>query len=146
MYKTINVVIIEDSYADLELIKVACQSLPFKVNLMHFENGIRLVKYLQNNIFRHYSFFLIDLKNPVMDGLEVLQELRTKTVENYSPAIIFSSSSAEQDIRECIAAGANAYVLKPKTYDEFEKTVHGIFFFWGILNKTSLSNQLGRLQ
>lgn len=131
---TLRVIVVEDSRADFELIKVISENMPFNVDLLHFENGTTLFNHLRNHFNDHFSFFLIDLKNPGMGGKEILRALKATSDFAYIPSIIFSSSNNENDISECAALGANAYVLKPVDYTEFELAVKNIFNFWGRFN------------
>ena len=115
-------VIIEDNFADVELIKEACLDWPFKTELLHFENGVDLFSHFQNNSSWQPSF---------MDGKVILKKINGFPEVRLIPSIIFSTSSSEKDVRKCLTAGANANVGKPGNYDAFEQTVQSIFNFWG---------------
>lgn len=139
MYKDSSVsalkaIVVEDNPSDFELIEIVCKTLAFKVDLIHFENGTDFFSYLKDKPGNHFSFFLIDLKNPVMGGKKILKRLRDSPTLSLIPSIIFSDSGTESDIEECGKLGANAYVLKPTTLYEFEKTIESIFNFWGTFN------------
>jgi hypothetical protein len=48
-----------------------------------------------------------------------------------APVIMLSTSAASSDLAACYGLHANAYVTKPRDFDEFEATVARIGEFWG---------------
>ena len=60
-----------------------------------------------------YDAILLDLRMPGISGLVILKDIRSLSPNATTPVIVVSSSSDDQEKRECIAAGANAYHLKP---------------------------------
>lgn len=130
----VQVALVEDNYNDFELIKFICDQLSFQVELIHFEHGNDLLDFIQHIPTNPFAFFLIDLKSPFMDGRVILKKLKSMPGSVHCPAIIFSSSNIEADIRECFEAGASAYVAKPIDFEAFEQTIKSIFWFWGQFN------------
>ena len=130
----LKVMVVEDNLSDFKLLKIACQSLAFQVDLIHFENGIDMFSHLRDRPEEKPSFFLIDLKNPVMDGKDILKKLSRSPTLSYVPSIIFSISNNEDDIKECTELGANAYVQKPDDFETFERVIENIFGFCRRLN------------
>jgi two-component system response regulator len=70
-----------------------------------------------------------------MDGLEVLQELRSEEKWKRLPVVILSSSREESDLARSWNLGVNAYVLKPVDVDQFFKAVQTLGHFWAVLNQ-----------
>ena len=69
------------------------------------EHALRLAE--QN----HYDVILLDLLMPGIGGFAVLYRLRASTANAKTPVIIVSSDGAAA--QRCLAAGANAYLVKP---------------------------------
>jgi CheY-like chemotaxis protein len=46
------------------------------------------------------------------------------------PVIVLTSSAAQQDVDECYARGANAFVVKPHDLDAFMDLIGAIRSFW----------------
>src|SRR5262249_41401152 len=70
-----------------------------------------------------YDAILLDLLMPGVGGFEVLKELRTRSPNTATPIIIVSVL-AEQSTRDrCMAAGANAYIVKPPERNALVATV-----------------------
>lgn len=130
-----QVAVIEDNATEFELLEYACQSLSFKVVLRHYLDGQALLDDLEEGQFLPVTFFLIDLNNPVLQGDKLVQALRKIPYCRLRPIIIFSSSTDPEDVKRCLQAGANAYVVKPISYEEFTQAVHHIFIFWGGINQ-----------
>ena len=78
-------------------------------------NGFECVKKFMASGIGEYDVILMDIKMPVMDGLEASRKIRelgrgdAKTVK----IIAMSASSYPEDIAKCFAAGMNGHVSKP---------------------------------
>lgn len=86
----------------------------------HFEtdvvvNGFECVKRFMASEVGEFDVILMDIKMPVMDGLEAARKIRelnradAKTVK----IIAMSASSYPEDIAKCFAAGMDGHVSKP---------------------------------
>ena len=60
-----------------------------------------------------YDAILLDLLMPGVGGLAVLNEIRGSSPNAATPVIIVSVVSEQDTVDRCMAAGANAYHLKP---------------------------------
>lgn len=78
---------------------------------------------------------LLDLKLPKLDGLEVLQALRSDEATRQQPVVILTSSREEQDIVRGYGFGANSYIRKPVEFDEFMEAVGQVAAYWTRLNE-----------
>ena len=77
---------------------------------------------------------LLDLKMPRMDGMEVLQRIRTNPRTKTLPVVILTSSREERDIAKGYDLGANSYVQKPVEFAEFAAAVSHIGVYWLLFN------------
>ena len=78
---------------------------------------------------------LLDLKLPKVDGLEVLRRIRSEERTRVLPVVVFTSSSEERDIVESYNLGANGYVRKPVSFDEFTQAVQRVGLYWILTNE-----------
>ncbi len=69
---------------------------------------------------------LLDLKLPDMDGLELCQRVRTSGAYRDVPIIMLSAAADERHRLEGFAAGADDYVTKPFSLDEFVARVKAL--------------------
>jgi DNA-binding response OmpR family regulator len=60
-----------------------------------------------------YDAILLDLLMPGIGGLAVLRDIRAAGANAATPVVMVSVVSEERSVKECMAAGANAYHLKP---------------------------------
>lgn len=74
---------------------------------------------------QHFSAILMDIRMPVMDGLEAAKAIRAMKRSDAAtiPIIAMSANAFEDDIRKSLSAGMNAYLPKPVIPSEFYKTL-----------------------
>lgn len=80
---------------------------------------------------------LLDLKLPKIDGLEVLRQLRSQAATRALPIVVLTSSNEESDISNSYHLGANSYVHKPVSMDEFTTAVERLGVYWTRINQAS---------
>ncbi len=89
------------------------------------------------------AMVLLDLKMPRMDGMQVLQHIRSDQRWCRLPVVVLTSSREERDLERCYALGANAYVVKPVRFTDFERAIKEIGVFWGQINEPPPACQPG---
>ena len=67
------------------------------------------------------DIFVCDLRMPELDGLEVLAQLRL--IKPYLPFVLMSAHAQDDEIQQAEALGANGFLAKPFTPDQFEAVV-----------------------
>jgi CheY-like chemotaxis protein len=120
--------------ADVELAKLAFQSISNELEIKHLLDGEELMRFLGDEAPENVGLILLDLNMPRMGGIEVLQKLNTDGELKKLPVVVFTSSNHQADIKKCYDLGANAYVNKPIDFSELEKTVETIVHFWLNIN------------
>ena len=78
---------------------------------------------------------LLDLRLPKVDGLEVLQQLRSDEQLKMIPVVVLTSSHEEKDMMRSYKLGVNTYVVKPVDFHEFVNAVKELGVFWAIINE-----------
>jgi len=78
------------------------------------------------------SMVLLDLNMPKVDGLQVLQWIRSQEKTKYVPVVMFSTSDDEQDIANSYELGANSYVVKDINH---HNCLDILCVYWTELNK-----------
>lgn len=78
---------------------------------------------------------LLDLKMPKVDGLEVLRTIKADINLKVIPVVMLTSSREERDLACSYGLGANAYVVKPVSYEVFVQALKETGSFWGIINE-----------
>jgi len=88
--------------------------------------GLRLVKH------HEFDAILLDLSLPSMDGLRVLQRLRSD--DNWTPVLVITARGAVGDRIVGLNTGADDYLAKPFDLDELEARVRALGRRRGVAN------------
>jgi CheY-like chemotaxis protein len=81
------------------------------------------------------AVLLLDLKLPKIDGLEVLQQIKSDESLKLIPVVVLTSSREERDMVASYKLGVNAYVVKPVDFHEFVNAIKELGVFWAIINE-----------
>jgi two-component system, response regulator len=81
------------------------------------------------------AIVLLDLNMPRMNGLEVLRRLRSDPATKLLPVIVLTTSNEDRDIAESYAFGANSFVRKPVTFEEFLEAARILGLYWLDINQ-----------
>ena len=109
---------VEDDDAAFYIIRAAFSELPLPVQLVRAKTGQEALALLQDQTAQRPHLVLLDLNLPGLSGLDVLAALKRDQDLSSIPAVVFSSSSREQDRKNSFALGAKQYITKPSTFDE----------------------------
>ncbi len=66
---------------------------------------------------------LLDLKLPIKDGLEVLEEMRQHPSLKRLPVVVLTSSEHEKDISRTFSLDATCYITKPIDPEQLISTI-----------------------
>jgi two-component system response regulator len=92
-------------------------------------------RHASRDVTRVPDVVLLDLNLPKVDGLEVLQTVRTDPRTRRLPIVILTSSREQRDLVATYDLGANSYVQKPVDFDEFMTAARQIGVYWLDVNQ-----------
>jgi len=135
-----RILLVDDDPLGVELALAAFAESALADQVEVAGDGVEAIEYLDRisqcaNLSDLPIVMLLDLKMPRMDGLQVLERLRSSKLFRQIPIVMLSSSREESDRRRSYELGANAYVAKPVDFDEFKATVRQIGHFWVEVNE-----------
>lgn len=120
----LQILIAEDSVGDVLLVKEALAAYGIRAELQLCKDGEAALSALARcDPGNLPDLIIVDLNLPRVDGMDVLRYLRGLPVFDETPVMVFTSSQAAADRAQAERFGANAYVTKPPTLDEFLSTV-----------------------
>ena len=112
------------------------------------EDGGAVLEYLDGegefsdrNVHPFPDVVVLDLKMPLMNGLEVLTWIKNKSAWPRLPVMLLSGSGLEKDVEEAYRCGANAYFQKPYSLAELKKTLRAIVDFWSLCQRPNVKGQ-----
>jgi CheY-like chemotaxis protein len=73
---------------------------------------------------------LLDLNMPRKDGREALVEIKSEPALRHIPIVILTTSREDRDIAFTKKAGANSFITKPDTFDEWVQIMRSLAEHW----------------
>jgi CheY-like chemotaxis protein len=143
----IDILLVDDSQDDVELTLHALRSENLANRVFVAHDGEEALDFLfcsgphTERSFDHPpKMVLLDLKLPKVDGMQVLERVksdeRTKTI----PVVLMTSSKEERDRLVGYNLGANSYLQKPVDFTEFRKMVKLLGLYWLVVNQPPVNN------
>lgn len=69
------------------------------------------------------NVILMDLRMPIMDGFQAIEEIRANPSTKYIPVIVISAWSGKTERTQAKIAGANAFFAKPPDLNRLIETI-----------------------
>ena len=136
-----RIFIVEDDPKDVELTLTALEEYNLANEVVVTRDGEEALDYLycRGNFKMRTSdnpaVLLLDLKLPKVDGLEVLQQIKSDEKLRLIPVVVLTSSREEKDLVASYKLGVNGYVVKPVDFHEFVNAIKELGVFWAVINE-----------
>jgi two-component system, chemotaxis family, chemotaxis protein CheY len=113
----IRILVVDDSSLVRLYYRDALEKSGFEVE--QAINGIEGIEKVQTQAF---NLVIVDVNMPKMDGFSFLRALRRSAPSVATlPALVITTESSEQDLRDARDAGANFYLVKPVTESNLQR-------------------------
>ena len=131
-----EVLLVDDSVDDVELAVMVLSAYWPAARIVVARDGAQAGDYLYRR--GEYAgrrtaqpvLVLLDIKMPKVGGLELVRILKSDDELKVIPVVMLTSSREERDVRDAHRLGANAYVVKPLAFPEFQETLKKLAAFW----------------
>ena len=122
------VLLVEDNPDDVVMIREAFEQSLAPIQLYLVSTGEQAIKFVRRTdpAAPRPSIILLDLHLPIGDGLAVLADLKSDPEYLSIPIVVLTTSQAPDDIEQCYALHANAYIVKPSDFDGFAAVIQQI--------------------
>jgi CheY-like chemotaxis protein len=136
-----RILLVEDDQKDVELTLAALDEYNLVNEVVVAADGEQALDYLyyrgkfMQRARENPAVLLLDLKLPKVNGLEVLQQIKSDENLKLIPVVVLTSSHEEKDMVSSYKLGVNAYVVKPVDFHEFVNAIKELGVFWAVINE-----------
>lgn len=117
----LRILVVEDNPINQKVARKILEKMGHTVSCA--ENGKIAVDKITNSA---YDLVFMDLRMPVMDGLEATRKIRSLQNNANVPVIAMTANALEEDKNRCLAAGMNSFIAKPIKKDDLEEAIKHI--------------------
>ncbi len=140
---SVEILLVEDNITDAELTIRELKKHNMANNLVHLKDGEEALDFIFGTgqyagireIQHPPKVVLLDIQMPKVNGIEVLQKMKSDPSTRAVPIVILTSSKENPDIKKCYELGANSYIVKPVNFDGFAQAIKNLGFYWLLLNQ-----------
>jgi len=133
------ILLVEDNPDDIELTERAFKRSRLCNKIITRRDGQEALDYLfgqdddgQDNPLP--DVILLDLNMPRVNGLEVLQKMRSSVRTRSVPVVVLTTSDEQRDVVDSYQLGANSYIRKPVDTNDFFEAIQSLELYWTVRN------------
>jgi len=119
MSKQIKILTVDDDFINLKLLNSMLKKSDFVSEVVEAKNGLEALNVLKEQ--PDIGLILLDIKMPIMDGIEFLSNLESMSDLKDTPVIVLTTDETRK--REAFDHGAFDFLIKPLRKDELEKKI-----------------------
>lgn len=138
-----KILLVEDNPSDIDLTLRAFEKQKISYEIVVAEDGKEALDYLfgtgeysDRDIMEQPGVILLDLNLPLIDGKEVLKQIRAHEHTRRLPVVMLTSSREDQDVAQSYDLGVNSYIRKPVDFNQFSEAVRQLGLYWLDINET----------
>ncbi len=140
--QAVDVLLVEDNQQDAELTIRSLKKHKLANNISVVEDGAEALdfifckgKYSERDIKHPPRVIFLDLKLPLVGGLEVLRAVKQDERTRSVPVVVVTSSREDPDVKAAYELGANSYVVKPVDFESFTEAIGKLGLYWLLINQ-----------
>lgn len=146
--KPLVLLLVEDDAAHAEIVRRNMADSRLANLLMHVEDGQEALDYLyrkgeyaDERKFPQPNLILLDLRLPKVDGIEVLEIIKSDPKLSLIPVVVLTTSAAEKDRVKAYESHVNSYLVKPVDFSQFADLMETLGYYWIAWNKYPYENR-----
>lgn len=135
--KKIIILMADDDDDDFMLAQKALSQSDLPGRLVRVKDGEELMEYLRREgdykdpeKSPRPGVILLDLNMPKMDGREALGVIKSDDKLSNIPVIIFTTSSADDDVYRSYKLGVNSFITKPVQFKDLIEVMYTFRRYW----------------
>jgi len=130
-----TVLMVDDDAEDCMLATEAFRESGVKAAFSCVGNVVELTNYLSEYLAargarRLPDLILLDLNMPKKDGRAALVEIKSAPALQHIPIVILTTSQEQKDIAFTVKNGAESFITKPATFDEWVEIMRSLAEGW----------------
>ena len=135
------ILLVEDDPAHAEIVRRNLEDFRVANRIVHVADGQEALDYLfREGAWRDPApplpgMVLLDLRLPKVDGLEVLQRIKSAPELARIPVVVLTTSAAEAAMARAYDAKANSYLVKPVDLAKFTGLMEAFGYYWLAWNR-----------
>ncbi len=114
-----RILVVEDESELSEAVKIQFEKKGFEI--LTASDGYEGLKIAREG---KPGLIILDLMLPRLDGLKVCRMLKFDNMFRSIPIIILTAKAEEKDREMCLDAGADAYMVKPFSWEEMTEKIN----------------------
>jgi CheY-like chemotaxis protein len=118
MNQSYHILIVEDDLDDQFLLSTCLQQAYPQPILTFVENGLEALSIIETGDYKPHVI-LLDINMPIVNGFEVLAQLRQTPAYKAIPVLVLTTSSNPRDVTKASELGASGFVTKPTHFQEY---------------------------
>ncbi len=118
-----RILLVEDNDLNREIAKIMLEEVGFEVDIAcDGQDAVTIMKECEDNC---YSYVLMDVQMPIMDGIAATKEIRSSERKYLQtvPIVALTANAFNEDVEKCITAGMHAHLSKPFKIDDIVNTL-----------------------
>jgi CheY-like chemotaxis protein len=113
-----RILYVDDNADSREVISLMLNIADDKYDVTTVDSADKAINLIKG---QNYDLYILDYRLPEIDGIELCRQIRQ--FDTLTPIIFYSGAAYTAERERAIAAGANAYLVKPNDLDNLTETV-----------------------
>ncbi len=133
-YAPLTILLAEDDEGHAELIRLNLERARVINEIIRVPDGQEALDYIRRQ-GRHADrrqgplIAVLDIKMPVLDGVETLRQLKADARTAIIPVIMLTTTEDPREVEHCYQLGCNIYITKPVEYERFCEALRELGIF-----------------